>query len=79
MCQFESTEVSASQEKSHNLAILQKLEREPAAKKLKKVDGGGDDVLNVRKAIRTASKGKGSAALVRERGGKMNKTKKGRR
>ncbi|KZT05636.1 RRS1-domain-containing protein [Laetiporus sulphureus 93-53] len=76
---FEPTEVSASQEKSHNLAILQKLEREPAAKKMKKLDGGGDDVLNVRKAIRTASKGKGSAALVRERGGKTNKTKKGRR
>ncbi|KAH9833669.1 ribosome biogenesis regulatory protein-domain-containing protein [Rhodofomes roseus] len=69
---FDPTEVSASAEKSHNLAILQKLDREPAMKKAK--SSGGHDVLNVRKAIRSASKGKGSAALAREGGGgKMNK------
>ena len=58
---------------SHNLAILQKLDREPATKKGK----GGDDVLNVRKAIRSVSKGRGSAALARE--GSGGKAKKGRR
>ncbi|KAH9938030.1 ribosome biogenesis regulatory protein-domain-containing protein [Fomitopsis serialis] len=72
---FDPTEVSATAEKSHNLAILQKLDREPAAKKVK--FSGGDQVLNVRKAIRSVSKGKGSAALAREGGG--GKAKKGRR
>ena len=71
--QFDPTEVSASAEKSHNLAILQKLDREPATKKAKR----GDDVLNVRKAIRSVSKGKGSAALARE--GSGSKAKRGRR
>lgn len=37
----------------------------------------GADVLNVRKAVRFASKGKGSASLVREtRGGKGKKGKR---
>ncbi|KZT71506.1 RRS1-domain-containing protein [Daedalea quercina L-15889] len=72
---FDPTEVSASAEKSHNLAILQKLDREPAAKKAK--SSSGDNVLNVRKAIRSVSKGKGSAALARGDGG--GKAKKGRR
>lgn len=68
--QFDPTEVSASSEKSHNLAIISKLDREPLAKKAKKTESGsGGDVLNVRKAIRSASKGKGSAALVGDRGG----------
>ncbi|TFY64710.1 hypothetical protein EVJ58_g2441 [Rhodofomes roseus] len=52
--------------------VKRKLDREPAMKKAK--SAGGHDVLNVRKAIRSASKGKGSAALAREGGGgKMNK------
>ncbi|KAI0092696.1 ribosome biogenesis regulatory protein-domain-containing protein [Irpex rosettiformis] len=71
---FEPAEVSSSTEKSHNLAILSKLDREPSAKKAK---SGGDDVLNVRKAVRFASKGKGSAALARQSGG--GKGKKGKR
>ncbi|KAI0732795.1 ribosome biogenesis regulatory protein-domain-containing protein [Fomitopsis betulina] len=73
---FDPAEVPASAEKSHNLAILQKLDREPSAKKAK----SGDGVLNVRKAIRTVSKGRGSAALAREGGSRGGKTtKKGRR
>lgn len=55
------------------MAILSKLDREPATKKPK----NGGDVLNVRKAVRFASKGKGSAALARDVGGK--KGKKGKR
>ena len=73
MHQFEATEVSADREKSQNLSILSKLDREPATKRVK----GGDEVLNVRKAVRAASKGKGSAALAKESSGK--KGKKGKR
>lgn len=55
------------------MAILSKIERDPSAKKSRT---GGDDVVNVRKAVRFASKGKGSAALAKEAdGGK----RKGRR
>jgi regulator of ribosome biosynthesis len=32
--------------------------------------GGGDDTVNVRKAVRFASKGRGGAALGRENAGK---------
>lgn len=74
--QFDPTEVSASNEKSHNLAIFQGLDRGPTAKKSR---SSGDDVLNVRKAIRSASKGKGSAALSREGGGAKSRSNKGRR
>ncbi|CDO73793.1 hypothetical protein BN946_scf185015.g122 [Trametes cinnabarina] len=76
---FEPTEMSAESEKSHNLAILSKLDKEPVAKKSKKSapSSGGSDVLNVRKAIRATSKGKGSAALAS--GGKGVKGKKGKR
>ena len=74
--QFDPTEVSAEREKSQNLAILSKLDKDPGAKKAKKAkkSEGGDDVLNVRKAIRSASKGKGSASLARSSSGKKSKT-----
>ena len=55
------------------MAILSKLDREPTSKKRKV---GGDDVLNVRKAVKIASKGKGSAALARESGGQKRKSKR---
>ncbi|KAI0375911.1 RRS1-domain-containing protein [Pilatotrama ljubarskyi] len=78
---FEPTEKAAASEKSHNLAILAKLDKEPAAKKSRRAtqESAGSDVLNVRKAIRSASKGKGSAALAREGGKKGKKGKKGKR
>ncbi|KAI1796137.1 RRS1-domain-containing protein [Ganoderma leucocontextum] len=76
---FEPAEISASQEKSQNLAILAKVGKEPATKKSKKSsESSGGDVLNVRKAIRTVSKGKGSAALARN-GSSSSKGKKGKR
>lgn len=65
--------MSAKAEQSQNLAILSKLDREPESKRSKT----GSDVLNVRKAVRFASKGKGSAALARDAGGKNGK--KGKR
>lgn len=52
--------------------ILSKLGREPEAKKSKI----GGDVLNVRKAVRFASKGKGSAALAQDTHGKRGKRSK---
>ncbi|PIL37382.1 hypothetical protein GSI_01076 [Ganoderma sinense ZZ0214-1] len=74
---FEPTEISASQEKSQNLAILSKLGKGPMTKKSEKSSqSSGGEVLNVRKAIRTVSKGKGSAALAR---GGSTKGKKGKR
>lgn len=63
--QFEPTEVSSASEKSQNMAILSRLEREPATKKA----NGGSEVLNARKAVRFASKGRGSAALAKESDG----------
>lgn len=72
---FDPTEVDASAEKSLNMAILSKLDRDPSAKK-----SVSDGVLNVRKAVRVASKGRGSAALARESAGKPDKRgKKGKR
>lgn len=55
------------------MEILSKLDREPSVKKSK----SGGDVLNVRKAVKFASQGKGSAALARQSSG--GKGKKGRR
>jgi len=59
---FEPTE---SSEAKNSLAIISKLDGE--SKKPKK--DGGDDVLNVRKAIRTASRGRGAVALGRDKAG----------
>ncbi|KAI0774522.1 RRS1-domain-containing protein [Fomes fomentarius] len=75
---FEPTEISATNEKAHNLAIMSRLDKEPSLKKAKRSsESSGDAVLNVRKAIRATSKGKGSAALARERS--TSKGKKGKR
>ncbi|KAM5534840.1 hypothetical protein V8D89_011556 [Ganoderma adspersum] len=74
---FEPTEISSSQEKSQNLAILSNLGKEPTTKKSKKSsESSAGEVLNVRKAIRTVSKGKGSASLARSG---SSRSKKGKR
>ena len=64
--QFEPTEAPVEREKAANLALIQKMEREPRQKRTQK--DTGDDVLNVRKAIRATSRGKGSVALARSSG-----------
>jgi len=51
------------QEKQTSLSVLAKLDSD--AKGARKGKGTGDEVLNVRKAIRSVSKGKGSVALAR--------------
>ncbi|EPQ59177.1 RRS1-domain-containing protein [Gloeophyllum trabeum ATCC 11539] len=72
---FEPNERSIEEEKKNSLAIISKLENE--SKRAKKEKSGGDEVLNVRKAIRSASGGKGSAALTRN--SSKPKGKKGKR
>ncbi|OAX42032.1 RRS1-domain-containing protein [Rhizopogon vinicolor AM-OR11-026] len=72
---FEATETSVEQEKQASLAVLAKLGS--GAKGPRKGKSAGDDVLNVRKAIRTVSKGKGGVALARETHRKGAKGKRG--
>ncbi|KAI6042803.1 ribosome biogenesis regulatory protein-domain-containing protein [Pisolithus marmoratus] len=61
---FDPTEISAEKEKEASLAVLSQLDGD--AKRAKIAKGTGDDVVNVRKAIRAVSKGKGGVALGRE-------------
>jgi len=70
---FEPTERSVDAEKSANLALIRKLENSSSSKRAKRGGGedgagGGDgkDVLNVRKAVRFASRGEGAVALARK-------------
>ncbi|KIJ69772.1 hypothetical protein HYDPIDRAFT_142338 [Hydnomerulius pinastri MD-312] len=72
---FDPAEASGEQEKQTSLAILSKLDGD--TKRARKEKGGGDDVLNVRKAIRTASRGRGGVALGREAGRGGAKGKRG--
>lgn len=66
---FEPAEAPVDQEKAANLALIQKMEKEPRQKKAKR--DAADDVLNVRKAIRATSRGKGSVSLAKSsKGGK---------
>ncbi|THH17757.1 hypothetical protein EW146_g3128 [Bondarzewia mesenterica] len=63
--QFDPTETSIEKEKTANLALLSKLGNEH--KKSRREDGS--DVVNVRKAVRFASKGEGGVSLARKAGG----------
>ena len=74
--QFEPTEAPVDQEKAANLSLIQKMEKEPRQKKSRK--DTGDSVLNVRKAIRATSGGKGSVALAKSSGGSKAKGKRRR-
>ncbi|KDQ08876.1 hypothetical protein BOTBODRAFT_117992 [Botryobasidium botryosum FD-172 SS1] len=67
---FDANEKSAKDERQDSLAILSKLDGS-GAKKSKQGASGSDDVLNVRKAIRFASRGRGGVALGKDalRGG----------
>jgi regulator of ribosome biosynthesis len=70
--QFAPTELG--QEKDASLALLSKMEMD--ARKAKKDPGGGtDEVLNVRKAVRFASKGRGGVALGREKSDRQSSKK----
>ncbi|KZT42979.1 RRS1-domain-containing protein [Sistotremastrum suecicum HHB10207 ss-3] len=80
---FEPAEVSAANERKSSLAILAGLEGS-SAKKARRAeqDGqGASDVVNVRKAVKFASGGKGSHSLARSASTQKGKTsfKKGKR
>ncbi|KAH9989115.1 RRS1-domain-containing protein [Russula vinacea] len=62
---FEPTEKSVNAEKSANLALIRKLE-DSSSKKAKRGGGDGSNILNVRKAVRFASRGEGAVALGRK-------------
>lgn len=76
-CQFDPMEASAEQEKKNALALLSRMESDT-----KKMRGGpstnDDGLVNVRKAIRSVSKGQGGIALARklETGKKSKKSKR---
>lgn len=55
--------------------MLSKLDGD--VKRARKEKGAGDDVLNVRKAIRNVSKGRGGVALAREANKKGARGKRG--
>ena len=83
LLQFEPNEGNVEREKSSALALVSQLEREgwsAGAKKARKEGDGernrdpSEGVLNVRKAIRYASKGKGATAML-SRGGNKRRGK----
>ncbi|KAF8735446.1 hypothetical protein AX14_002031 [Amanita brunnescens Koide BX004] len=73
---FNPTEESADAEKKTSLALLSSMESD--AKKMWK-EPRQEDVVNVRKAIRHASKGQGALALTRKMDGRESKKRKGKR
>lgn len=78
--QFDPTETPVERERQTNIALISKLDGAPRQKKPRK-DETGDGVLNVRKAVRFASGGKGSVALAKRSGvsDKGKKSFKGKR
>lgn len=71
--------MSTVKEQKANLNLIARMDSD--AKKMRTHPQAEESVLNARKAIRSASKGKGSAALVGAsgRGGAKGKGGKGRR
>ncbi|KIL70305.1 hypothetical protein M378DRAFT_189851 [Amanita muscaria Koide BX008] len=70
---FNPTEENAEDERKASLALLSKIESD--AKKMRKDPQREDNIVNVRKAIRHASKGKGALAMAGKSDGKGNKRK----
>ncbi|CCO28186.1 Ribosome biogenesis regulatory protein homolog OS=Homo sapiens GN=RRS1 PE=1 SV=2 [Rhizoctonia solani AG-1 IB] len=89
--QFAPNEVSADSEKKSSMDIIKRLDREPPKSKRVRTDAeaedsrrtGKDGLVNVRKAIRHASKGSGGIALAKglkkESGTAKRKAGKGKR
>ncbi len=79
LVQFDPAERSVDSEKKSALALISKLDHQSKKPKISP-EGGTGDVLNVRKAVRYASKGKGGVALAqgqaagkRQKGSKRSK------
>ncbi|KAJ8086956.1 Rhodanese-related sulfurtransferase [Marasmius tenuissimus] len=71
---FEPNEKSVKDEAKASLALLSRMDSD--AKKMRKNPTSEESVLNVRKAVRFASKGEGGVALGRKSTGKPGKTGK---
>ncbi|EKM79901.1 hypothetical protein AGABI1DRAFT_113150 [Agaricus bisporus var. burnettii JB137-S8] len=71
---FEPTEVSAEQEKKNALALFSSINSD--SRKKRPETSGDNSVINVRKAIRTASKGQGGVALARKLDSGKRKSKR---
>ncbi|KAJ7074145.1 ribosome biogenesis regulatory protein-domain-containing protein [Mycena amicta] len=74
---FEPTEKSLEVEKNASLALLSRMDSD--AKKARREPPAPEKVLNERKAVRFASKGRGGIALAREAAGGKAKRGKGKR
>ncbi|KLO19929.1 RRS1-domain-containing protein [Schizopora paradoxa] len=72
---FDPTERSVESEKKSALALISKIDGQPKKAKISP-EGGTGDALNVRKAVRFASKGKGGVALAQGQTGKRQKGSK---
>lgn len=72
--QFEPTEVSAEQEKKNALALYSSMNSD--SRKMRQETSGDGNVLNVRKAIRTASKSQGGVALAKKLDPRKKKSKR---
>ncbi|KAK7060352.1 Rhodanese-related sulfurtransferase [Paramarasmius palmivorus] len=71
---FDPNERSVEQEKNASLALLSRMESD--SKKIRREPAPGENVLNVRKAVRHASKGQGGVALGRQANSKGKKVGK---
>ncbi|KAL0950220.1 hypothetical protein HGRIS_010209 [Hohenbuehelia grisea] len=74
---FEPTERSLDQEKQASLALLSKMDSD--SKKMRREPASEENVLNVRKAVRFASKGRGGLALGRDAAGGKSRSGRGGR
>jgi len=72
--QFEPIEASAQDEKQASIALIQRMDSDTKKMSEPRKEEG---VLNVRKAVRFASKGRGGLALGREAAGKSRRGGKG--
>jgi len=73
---FDPTEAPLENEKKASLDLLAKMESD--GKKMRREPRAEDAELNVRKAVRFASKGRGGLALGREMSGGRGKARGGR-
>lgn len=75
--QFDPAEAPADAERNASLALLNKMESD--AKKTRREPDAQDNVLNVRKAVRFASKGRGALALAKDSRSKSRNAKGSRK
>jgi regulator of ribosome biosynthesis len=75
---FNPTEAPAQEEKKASLALIQRMDSD--VRKMRSEPRKEESILNVRKAVRFASKGQGGLALGRQvAGGKSRRGGKGKR